>query len=323
MRILQVCNVGRIVGGTAACAWSLMRAFPAAEHHVAFLSTITDETRTVFSSAAVHQCDAITDSFVRDVNADCVILHNTAPRRCERITSAWTLQYVHSRGARAVADHTVYCSKWLARECGADGANVLVQCVPRPIALQRRPRDAELVVGRLCTPTAAKWPADLIGFYRALTARHPAVNWEFVGCPERLRPALQEACGGRALFHPAGWEARSFLTRWDALLYHHPTLTESFGRTVAEAMRAGCIPIVDRRGGFCEQVTGPAGFLCGSVSEFSDALRQISLRDTRKRISREAALHSNANFSMAAFRRRLLTLWRSSGAGRKTGVLRQ
>ena len=69
MRLLQVCNVGRIVGGTAACAWSITRAFPDLEHHVAFLSSITDETQRGF--AGTHVCIAAsrsrTISFVTSV----------------------------------------------------------------------------------------------------------------------------------------------------------------------------------------------------------------------------------------------------------------
>src|SRR6187402_2549287 len=117
MRLLQVCNVGRIVGGTAACAWSIARAFPALEHHVAFLSPVTDETQQAFGGTTLHRCEGVTNAFVRELKSDCVILHNVSPSRVERITAAWTLQYVHSKGTRARADCTRYCSRWLANQC--------------------------------------------------------------------------------------------------------------------------------------------------------------------------------------------------------------
>ncbi len=100
MRLLQVCNVGRIVGGTAACAWTITRAFPDVEHHVAFLAEIAPETRGTFAPATLHRVEHLTNRFVRDLGIDAVILHNTSATRMERISSAWTLQYVHSAGPR-------------------------------------------------------------------------------------------------------------------------------------------------------------------------------------------------------------------------------
>jgi hypothetical protein len=317
MRLLQVCNVGRIVGGTAACAWSIVRAFPDLEHHVAFLSSITDDTREAFIGAELHRCEKVTNDLVRDLHVDCVILHNTTPSRAERITSAWTLQYVHSKGTRAPADCTRYCSRWLARQClgaRATEEDVLYQAVPRPIGeLRSADRDAGLTIGRICTPTAVKWPASLVDFYALLAPRHPCVQWEFVGCPAGLQPALQLACGSSTVFHAAGWTARSHLSSWDALLYHHPTLTESFGRTVAEAMRAGCIPIVDARGGFEEQVSPQTGWLCKTPADFSDAIDRLAGVDARNRMAADGRDRADRMFSMAAIRQRLLRLWRLAG----------
>lgn len=315
MKLLQVCNVGRIVGGTAACAWSIIRAFPDLEHHVAFLSSITDDTRATFAGATLHVRSRITDRFVRDLSVEAVLLHNTGTDRTESIRSAWTLQYVHSKGKRAAADRTVFCSRWLADQCrgkAISDRDVLYQCVPRPGSIDSRPERPRLIVGRICTPTIAKWPMDLIDFYRTLAGRHPDVDWEFVGCPAELRSAMLEACRGRAVFHAATWQARIHLSRWDALLYHHPTLTESFGRTVAEALRAGCVPIVDARGGFREQVTPTTGWLCAALDEFDRALVAITTPSRREDLSQAARQHGDALFSMAAFRGRLMSIWNSA-----------
>jgi len=315
MKLLQVCNVGRIVGGTAACAWSITRAFPDIEHNVAFLSPISEETKAAFAGARLSRRDRITDAFVRDLRCDAVILHNTASVRVEPIEAAWTLQYVHSKGPRAAADCTRYCSLWLARQCLGDRAtsnDVLYQCVPRPVGRSRcEAPHRPLVVGRLCTPTAAKWPASLTGFYADLAARLPWVRWEFVGCPPELESALRSACNGQAVFHQAGWNARSHLARWDALLYHHPSMTETFGRVVAESMRAGCVPIVDARGGFLEQVTGSTGWICSTATEFSDAIEQLGDPARRFEIVAQARRRGEELFSLASFRERLLRLWRN------------
>ena len=108
------------------------------------------------------------------------------------------------------------------------------------------------MIGRICTPQQKKWPNDVDEFYGRLADSYPQIRWEFIGCPTELQSRLSTVCHGRTTFLPAGWGARSRLWNWDALLYHNPQVTESFGRTVAEAMRAGCIPIVDDRGGFRE-----------------------------------------------------------------------
>ncbi|QDT52167.1 Glycosyl transferases group 1 [Caulifigura coniformis] len=315
MKLLQVCNVGRIVGGTAACAWSITRAFPDIEHHVAFLSPISEETDAAFGGSRLLHCERISNSLVRDLGCEAVILHNTAQGRVEPIEAAWTLQYVHSKGTRAAADCTRYCSSWLAKACLGDRAtadDVLYQCVPRPVgSLRREVHCRPLVVGRICTPTTAKWPASLTDFYADLAARLPWVWWEFVGCPAEFEPALHGSCNGRAAFHPAGWSARSHLARWDALLYHHPSMTESFGRVVAEAMRAGCVPIVDARGGFLEQVTPASGEVCASTTEFAEALGRLSEDGRRLAMAAEARRRGDELFSLASFRERLLRLWRS------------
>jgi glycosyltransferase involved in cell wall biosynthesis len=312
--LLQVCNVGQIVGGTAACAWSITRAFPDVQHHVAFLSRVANGTREAFGTCRLHRIERVTNRFVREIGADAVILHNTAASRVEPRSAVWTLQYVHSRGPRALADRTVFCSRWLAQQCGrmevSDG-DVLYQGVPRPTSnqdLRMDRRGDALVIGRLCTPTTAKWPDELGRFYETLSLRHPVVTWEFVGCPKSLEPRLMEACRGRACFHPAGWSARAHLARWDALLYHHPTLTESFGRTVAEAMRAGCVPVVDDRGGFREQITPSTGRLCGSLEGFCEAVDDLRSIDARGRMS----LAADERFSMQALRGRLLAILRGA-----------
>lgn len=304
-RLLQVCNVGRITGGTAACAWTVTRALPEFEHTVAFLSQVTDETRSVFESAGVRvECWAAPcREAIETARPDAVILHNVAGRN--RVSgSAVTLQYVHSIGIRAPADVTVCCSRWLAVQTGRCAASVLYQGVPRAPGCEaaRRERGGRLVIGRICTPTQRKWPASMIGFYRRLAESFPRVEWEFVGCPELVRPQLSVACRGRATFMAAGWPARSRLWSWDALLYHNPHVTESFGRTAAESMRAGCIPIVDARGGFVEQVAEGTGFLCGTFEEFAEAVAELHAEAVRRRMSQAARNHGDCTFSIAQFR---------------------
>ncbi len=310
VHLLQVCNVGRILGGTAACAWTVTRCFPDAQHTLAFLSRPTAATRAAFEHCEVLAWDRVTPSLVDDCGADVVLLHNTAARSLAAELPVFTIAYVHSRIEPAAGDLTLYCSRWLASQCGADESSVLYQAVPsatRPdCSSDTRALRSDPIIGRLCTPVSHKWPEQLVGFYRDLARSHPQVEWEFVGCPTKLRTALEDACGGRARFWDADWEARSRFWQWDALLYHHPTLSESFGRTAAEAMRCGCVPIVDDRGGFVEQVAKGCGYLCREMSDFNAAIAELSDPGARRHMSRAARAHADRAFSLQRFRGELL-----------------
>lgn len=91
-------------------------------------------------------------------------------------------------------------------------------------------------------------------------------------------------------------------------------IPESFGRTVAEAMRTGCVPIVDANGGFVEQVPPNTGFLSDKPMEFAAAIKRIQSVREREDISRNARIHADAAFSLAAFRVRLLDAFRRAFA---------
>ncbi len=310
MRLLQVCNVGQIVGGTAACAWSVTRALPQLTHTVAFLSRPDAVTLQAFEPHSVLHWPGCHSDRIRQVNPDLVILHNISAGSSSAWDGAWTVQYVHSVGRRLPADQTVYCSQWLAGQCRVQHPSVLWQGVPlptRPRTLRAR-TEGRLRIGRMCTPTARKWPDSLPAFYSPLATQHPHVDWEFVGCPPGMQPLLQTACCGRATFHVANWQARSHVWHWDALLYHHPTLTESFGRTVAEAARAGCIPIVDDRGGFTEQLQVLGGRGCRTGPEFARAIAELSDPESRQRLSARMSLQAHAHFSLASYGERLQSL---------------
>ena len=310
MKILQICNVGQIVGGTAACAWTLSRSLPSCRHHVVFLSSISEETDLAFSGCHVEQWQQVTVSAVNVVNPDVVILHNISFSRVEGRLPAVTIQYLHSKISPAPADLTLFCSDWLAQLYGSETHNVCWQAVPRPKrqngANETRSLRTDPVIGRICTPQPRKWPDETVEFYARLANRFPNVRWEFVGCPRKLRPAFRDACDGKAGFLSASWGARSRLWFWDAMLYHHPTLTESFGRTVAESMRAGCIPIVDDRGGFSEQVQEGCGYLCKTESDFPDAVEQLLSLANRWRMSRACRVHADEDYSLSGFGKKII-----------------
>ncbi len=318
-RLLQVCNVGQICGGTAACAWTVTRALPGFEHVVAFLGPIAAETRAAFAPHRVCQWPCVSPEWVATVRPDVLLLHNTSAARVHGRAPVPTLMYLHSRIRPTAADVTVCCSRWLAERMGMSPDDVLWQAVPQArhreglATFQIQGQDAGLrgvddglVIGRICTPQAKKWPALLVPFYRCLAERFPTVRWEFVGCPLDLQAALALACGGRVRYWTAGWDRRSLLTTWDALLHHQPDLPESFGRTVAEGMRVGCVPIVDAQGGFVEQLDAGGGFLCREVEDFSAAIDALQSPQRLRDVARTATGLANERWSLDRFARNLL-----------------
>ena len=91
------------------------------------------------------------------------------------------------------------------------------------------------------------------------------------------------------------------MAKWDILLYSNRDVPESFGRTAAEAMRAGCVPVMDRLGGFVEQVRAGCGYLCSTRDDFVAALEELSDGAVRERLSLQAKRHADAVFSMERF----------------------
>ncbi|MBX3450374.1 MAG: glycosyltransferase [Planctomycetaceae bacterium] len=319
-RLLQVCNVGTIVGGTGACAWSVTRSLPGWDHVVACFGPWTAESRRWFEGGELTQIDVLTAEKVREARADVVLLHNTSVARVTEELPVPALSYVHSRCRFAAGDRTLACSRWLGDQLRGRVEGVLYQGVPQPPREEHDvgARDSgDFVVGRLCTPTVAKWPREALELTAGLARQFPGVRWELVGCPNGQRTAWNEATQGRVAFWEAAWEARRHFWRWHALVYHNPAITETFGRTVAEAMRAGCVPIVDDRGGFREQVEPETGVLCRTDGEFAEALGRLQSRDDWRVMSDTAMQRANERFGLERFGGELLRQFALAGEGRR------
>lgn len=316
MHLLQVCNVGNICGGTAACAWSISHALADHSHTIIFLSRPTAETERAFRKCKVRSHSYIDASLLNEINPDVIILHNTAIERIHGHERFFSIQYHHSVGQRATATMHVSCSRWLLNR-STQANSLLYQPIPIPWQSETTERcdTAEFTIGRICTPTARKWPESLIPFYERLAQKFPNVRWEFVGAPENFQRGLRIACRNNCHFLPAGFSARKHFWRWHAMLYHHPILDESFGRTVAESMRCACIPIVDARGGFLEQVEHlKTGFLCRDLQEFKNSIQSLQTDRIRRHISDQAVEASAKMFSLQTFYSQFRRLIKNSPA---------
>lgn len=303
MRMLSVANVATLLGGTGACALDCIRSLPDWEHAVVFCSgrEMLDPSREF--GCPIYVGPAWIDRQLQDWRPDVVLWHNTDISRLPHVKRGRWVYYQHSHYAGAVearqrCDVRLCVSRYLGIKTGLPETAVLPQPVAAPEFRHGRVA-APLTIGRLCTPLSAKWGKGLPEFYRALAADHPDAAWEFVGCPAEMQRTLAEACRGRATFHPPSREARGLLWRWHALLYSGGP--ETYGRTVCEAQQCGCVPIVDDRGGFVEQIRdGVDGFLCRDLAAFSSAVG--TLRDGLT-LSRMSAAANDAGAERGSMRR--------------------
>lgn len=289
-RLLQVINVASLTGGTGACAWTITRALSDWDHEVIVVNSgrrgALPALADAFGCPVIADRAALQPALDRPRSPDVVMFHNTdggliaslrIPKRSR------TFYYHHSnfrdcKRAANMCDSMAVVSRYLARQLSANDSDVLYQPVPVPPGVQSRSSNQLPVIGRICTPSPRKWvPADLLGLYDAVSKAFPGrVAFEFVGCPDTLQDPVRHACGGRATFHNAGWLQRSRLWDWAAMMYHNPTLPETYGRTVAEAQLAGCVPIVTNHGGFVEQIEpSRTGFLCSTRDQFVEAVGRV------------------------------------------------
>ena len=109
MHLLQVCNVGNICGGTAACAWTIQRALPDFQHSVLFLSPPTAETRLAFANCHTEFIRRPGSRDIIERNPDLVLLHNISRQRLPTPAGPVTIQYLHSLITPAAADLTWSC----------------------------------------------------------------------------------------------------------------------------------------------------------------------------------------------------------------------
>ena len=320
MRLLQVTKRPEIAGGTVGCAWSICQALPDWSHAVfsCWAGEVPQRTRDALAGHALHVAPAVTADVLRRIAPDVILLHNVddcdlPPELLPEGVPAFF--YCHgsyaaflnaSSGLRA-ASRGVYCvSEFLTREVGLEGT-AWYQPVPPPPEGPLRVAEEPLVVGRLCNPRSENWFPGLDGIYRELAERCPGVRWEFVGCPDEWQEALREACGA-VVFHPVGLEARTHLRRWHAMLYH-TRVVHAYGRTVCEAQQAGCVPVVDRRGGFIEQIDhGRTGYLCENVEDFAAALDELRDPERRRACAGAAREAGERRGSLERWRERFLEI---------------
>lgn len=268
MKFLWVNNVPSILGGTLNCTHSMCKALPNHDHMVLSLQ---GEFRSAEREAFKDVATLVTER----EDADVVVFQNNPialvgsfgnVRRKSRL-----VYYHHSaHGASPLlTDHQFFVSDYLKSKVGLPG-EVLYQPVTRPKERFQRHKKG-VVIGRLCTPTKEKWVLDEFLPHLVACKNIPGVWFDLVGCPEAIKSTVQTSLDHKVSFFPCSFSARSLFHTWGCMVYT-ASQHETFGRTVREAQRCGCVPIVSNHSGLAEQVRDGHGFAVSSPQDVYNAV---------------------------------------------------
>lgn len=188
-----------------------------------------------------------------------------------------------------------------------------------------------LSVGRFCTKLHCKKQLEMVGSFKKLWSEHRLEGWTyhligglgsapsdfgyFVHCQDEGKglpvyfhtnapfEVLKELYGKAKIF----WHA----TGLGEDEYQHPERMEHFGITTAEAMSAGCVPVVINKGGQPEIVqNGVSGFLFETVEELNKhTIRLVADGALWKRMS-EACIRRSQEFGFSKFETRVKEIFK-------------
>lgn len=240
--------MGSSCGGTLRATFDMVRALPDCEHSIRFVRGGPDREALREMEELGIQLWAAGDKPDLTVCQNSDIDHIPA-------TGELVVYYAHSATAAARklpkrVDLKLCVSQWLARKIGWGLDTVLYQ----PVSVLPRigGRTEKLTIGRICTPSSRKWKAaDWVPYFEPVFEAYPDVQVDLVGIPTKEWGDLPSWFKAKHVV-PSPAERVRFHW-WDILLYTS-SMEESFGRTVREAQRCGCFPIVSDRGGFVEQI---------------------------------------------------------------------
>ncbi len=285
MKIVQVNNL-IAVGGTTTCAMAVCDALPA-EHTIISLGSVDGKVKRWLEDCfgiTILVRNAVTPGDCADATA--VILNNTAADQVPEELPAPVLYWHHSRyQGQATGDHVAWASDWLREKAAGQTLH------QGALAVDHEARAPEFTVGRLATPGGHKRHED------------DEQWWSRLDVPGKVYVGHVQIPGVTCIPPEIGLWSR--MTEWHAMVVRSP-VTESFGRCVIEAMMAGCVPVVDGRGGHCETVIdGETGFLCkrGEHEKKIHWLRDHP--DEWASMSEKAKLHAKEKFGPHPFAKRL------------------
>jgi glycosyltransferase involved in cell wall biosynthesis len=221
--------------------------------------------------------------------------------------------------------NSCYTKKWAEKYYGKE-ATVLYPPIDTQSFVSSMKENIILSVGRFFAGGHCKKQLEMINAFKQLCTEQELTDWEYylVGGlgdnPEGhkyLEECKKEAKGYPVLFHiNAPFEVVRELYGRAKIFWHatglgedenqHPERMEHFGITTAEAMAAGCVPVVINKGGQTEIVRhGVDGFLWNTVQELKECtVRLINDNALREEMGGQSIARSQ-DFSMEKFEQRV------------------
>ena len=215
-----------------------------------------------------------------------------------------------------VVANSQFTAGWIQRRWGKE-AQVLY---PPVFAIKPLAKEPWILgVGRFVNSKRSKRQVEMIGMFRELVAA--GLNgWSLhlagsVGHGDYARVVTEAAKGLPVSLHFNISRAELEALYGKASIFWHatgvgvdaeanPELMEHFGITTAEAMSAGCVPVVINGGGQPEIVTPRCGLLWNTLEDCAaETLELTRDPDRMKRLS-ASAVKSSERFSFPAFARR-------------------
>jgi hypothetical protein len=323
LKFLFVNNVACLVGGTAQCTLSMVKSFPDCEHHIlALAGEFSAEDKQLFGSNCTLVTGPRVARYLSENHFDVICYQNSRiddiPHQPPQGTLCVYIAHSPAAPVRLVPERVQkFCvvSEFLKQKLKCDWP-VIHQPVQKPTPYasvgtdwcRHQRKSGKLVIGKLCTPNNQKWKlADFIESLLAIDSDNRYQKaFHFVGAPQIAIDAITSHVESPMHFSPPSPHARGYLCEWDVLLTA-TSIEETFGRTVREAQRAGCVPVVSRIGGFVEQITdGTTGMLCEDTRHFVTSCDHVRL--WRDKFRSDCMYAGDRDGSLATFRTNFLNL---------------
>jgi len=250
----------------------------------------------------------------------------TLLNRLNRLYAAWEWRRRFA-GYQAAAANSRFTERWVRRRWAIDCSTVYP-----PVELDvpdREKRNLILSVGRFSTSSPRKNQLEMVLAFRELSGKGGLTGWSYATAGglrndpeegayfERVRRA---AADGSVQVLPNLERERLLDLYGEAKIFWHaaglgedeearPEFTEHFGIVTVEAMGAGCVPIVIRKGGQPEIVEhGVSGFLWDSIEELKEYTELLARDDGLRTRMATAARARALRFSRAAYVDAMLAL---------------
>ena len=246
--------------------------------------------------------------------------------RLSRVYAEWEWRRRFAR-YRVVAANSQFTQKWVRRRWGID-CSVVYPPVELDIPVREK-RNLILSVGRFAISTPSKNQLEMVLAFRALSDQKGLRGWTYatvggLGDAQAERAYFDRVCeaaaGDSVQVLPDLGRGRLVDLYGEAKIFWHaaglsedeearPEWTEHFGIVTVEAMAAGCVPVVIRKGGQPEILEhGVSGFLWDTLDELK-AYTELLARDEslRARMAKAARARS-LRFSRAAYVDAMLAL---------------